>query len=161
MRQRNRSRVGQNVSHRIDILGDHRLDIPRIEQPRQRIVSGIRLGIPHPGIAFNLSPPVFPSGCGIPEELLQLDGAHLGPDALRAPEIGDPALRGDASAAEGHQVAAGADQAGEYFDLGFELSVHDDTTISDQPLIVKQQPPKKSSKTRLCPPSFKCSKFGT
>jgi len=153
--------VGQKVSHRIDVLGDHGPQVSRFVQPRQGPVPLVRLGIAHPGVAFQLAPPVLPPGRRVGQELLQLDGAHLGPDALRTPEIGDPALRGDASAAEGHQVAAGADQAGEYFDLGFELSVHDDTTISDQPLIVKQQPPKKSSKTRLCPPSFKCSKFGT
>ena len=91
-------------------------------------MSLVGLSLPHLRVALDLAPPVLPAGRGTPVELLQLDGAHLRPDALGSPQIRDSAFGGDAGAAEGHQLAAVPHQGGE---LGFELSVHPDTAAGN------------------------------
>jgi len=66
----------------------------------------------------------------VAQELGEVDGAHLRPDRLRPPEVGDAAFGGDAGAGEGHGVAALPEAGGELGDPGFELRVHADTTIA-------------------------------
>lgn len=47
--------------HRIDVLGDHHLQIARLEEPGQGTVPGVWLGIPHLGVALDLTAPVHRS----------------------------------------------------------------------------------------------------
>ena len=93
-------------------------------------MSLVGLRVPHLGVAIDLAPPVFPTGTRISQKLGKLDGPHLGPDALRPPEIGDTAFRADPGACERHQIAAGANQASELHDLRFKRGVHHGTNIA-------------------------------
>jgi len=99
----------------------------------------VRLGIPHLWVALDLAPPVLPAGLRIGLEFLKLDGAHLLPDTLRPTKIGDAAFGADARPAEGHQIAAGAYQSGEFLDLCFKIRVHSDITIPECPLRVNRR----------------------
>ena len=100
-----RSHLGQNLSHRIDVLGDDHLEQPGGVQPGQRQVAGIRGRVAHLGPALDLLAPVLPAGGGIGQELGELDRAHRLPEALRAVEVGNPAFGRDPRTGEGHGVA--------------------------------------------------------
>jgi hypothetical protein len=116
--------MGQNVSHRIDILGDHGLQAARCEQAGQGCVPLVGLGVAHSGVVLELAPPVFPPGSWVSQELGQLNGTHLLPDTLGTPEIPDTALRADPGAGEGDCAAAAPNPDGELCNVRRKLGFH-------------------------------------
>ena len=103
------------VVQAVDVLGDERVHVRDARELGDGAVPGVRLGAPHLG-----AQPVLPRELphlGIRHVVLQRRGllgrGVLRPHAVRAAEVGDAGLGGDARAGEDHDRARVAQPAGD------------------------------------------------
>ena len=92
----------------VHVLGDERVELPPALQGNQGVVSGVGLGGEVGRI--EAAPPGALADFSVGHVVLE--GGHLlglgvlGPHALRAAEVGDAGIGGDAGAGEGHRASA-------------------------------------------------------